>query len=75
MNGYLLQCSYEAHAAELNRHQGTGFDGGIVEIFINQCRGGNGYTRSWPLEKYLRDARVLQVCEGTDQIQRLIIRL
>ena len=38
-----------------------------------QILGGNGYTRSWPLEKYLRDAKALQIYEGTNQIQRLII--
>ncbi|MBA4395298.1 MAG: acyl-CoA dehydrogenase, partial [Desulfobacca sp.] len=38
-----------------------------------QILGGNGYTRNWPLEKYLRDAKALQIYEGTNQIQRLII--
>lgn len=38
-----------------------------------QILGGNGYTRNWPLEKYLRDAKALQIYEGTNQIQRMII--
>jgi acyl-CoA dehydrogenase len=38
-----------------------------------QILGGNGYTREWPLEKYLRDAKALQIYEGTSQIQRMII--
>jgi len=38
-----------------------------------QILGGYGYTRSWPLEKYLRDAKALQIYEGTNQIQRIII--
>jgi alkylation response protein AidB-like acyl-CoA dehydrogenase len=38
-----------------------------------QILGGHGYTRSWPLEKYLRDAKALQIYEGTNQIQRIII--
>jgi alkylation response protein AidB-like acyl-CoA dehydrogenase len=38
-----------------------------------QVLGGHGYTRSWPLEKYLRDAKALQIYEGTNQIQRIII--
>ena len=38
-----------------------------------QMLGGHGYTRNWPLEKYLRDAKALQIYEGTNQIQRIII--
>jgi alkylation response protein AidB-like acyl-CoA dehydrogenase len=38
-----------------------------------QILGGQGYTRKWPLEKYLRDAKALQIYEGTNQIQRIII--
>ena len=35
--------------------------------------GGQGYTRKWPLEKYLRDVSALQIYEGTKQIQRIVI--
>ncbi len=38
-----------------------------------QILGGSGYTRKWPLEKYLRDVKALQIYEGTNQIQRIII--
>jgi acyl-CoA dehydrogenase len=38
-----------------------------------QILGGQGYTRKWPLEKYLRDVRALQIYEGTNQIQRIVI--
>jgi alkylation response protein AidB-like acyl-CoA dehydrogenase len=38
-----------------------------------QILGGAGYTRRWPLEKYLRDVKALQIYEGTNQIQRIII--
>lgn len=38
-----------------------------------QILGGHGYTRKWPLEKYLRDVKALQIYEGTNQIQRIII--
>jgi acyl-CoA dehydrogenase len=38
-----------------------------------QILGGKGYTRNCPLEKYLRDAKALQIYEGTNQIQRIII--
>jgi alkylation response protein AidB-like acyl-CoA dehydrogenase len=38
-----------------------------------QVLGGYGYLRDFPLERMLRDARVTQIYEGTNQIQRLII--
>jgi len=38
-----------------------------------QILGGHGYTRKWPLEKYLRDVKALQIYEGTNQIQRVIV--
>ncbi len=38
-----------------------------------QVLGGYGYTRDYPLEKYMRDAKIMQIYEGTNQIQRLII--
>ncbi|HMK75354.1 MAG TPA: acyl-CoA dehydrogenase family protein [Thermodesulfobacteriota bacterium] len=38
-----------------------------------QILGEHGYIRKLPLEKYLRDVKALQICEGTSQIQRIII--
>jgi butyryl-CoA dehydrogenase len=39
-----------------------------VQIF-----GGYGYMRDYPIEKYYRDAKILQIYEGTNQVQRLVI--
>lgn len=39
-----------------------------VQIF-----GGYGYTREFLVEKYMRDAKLMQIYEGTNQIQRLVI--
>jgi acyl-CoA dehydrogenase len=39
-----------------------------VQIF-----GGNGYTKEYPVEKLMRDAKILQIYEGTSQIQRIVI--
>src|SRR5881409_987671 len=39
-----------------------------VQIF-----GGYGYTRDFPVERYMRDAKIMQIYEGTNQIQRMII--
>lgn len=38
-----------------------------------QVFGGNGFTKEYPVEKLMRDAKVLQIYEGTSQIQRLVI--
>ncbi len=38
-----------------------------------QIHGGYGYTREYPLERLLRDARVHQIVEGTNEIMRVIV--
>jgi alkylation response protein AidB-like acyl-CoA dehydrogenase len=38
-----------------------------------QVLGGAGYTREFPLERYMREAKVLQIVEGTNQVQRVVI--
>ncbi|MGI8683145.1 MAG: acyl-CoA dehydrogenase family protein [Mycobacteriales bacterium] len=38
-----------------------------------QVFGGYGYTTDYPVERYMREAKVLQIFEGTNQIQRLVI--
>ncbi|MFG3349010.1 acyl-CoA dehydrogenase family protein [Streptomyces sp. NPDC048018] len=38
-----------------------------------QVLGGYGYTADFPVERFLREAKVLQIVEGTDQIQRVVI--
>jgi acyl-CoA dehydrogenase len=38
-----------------------------------QIFGGNGYNSEYPVEKLMRDAKIFQIYEGTQQIQRLII--
>lgn len=46
-----------------------------MEVTTNalQVLGGYGYLRDFPLERMFRDAKVMQIVEGTNQIQRLII--
>lgn len=43
-------------------------DRDAVQIF-----GGSGFTSDYPVEKLMRDAKILQIYEGTSQIQRMII--
>ena len=38
-----------------------------------QIHGGRGYTRDYPIERYLRDVKLCEIAEGTSEIQRLVI--
>ncbi|MFW5868037.1 MAG: acyl-CoA dehydrogenase family protein, partial [Armatimonadota bacterium] len=38
-----------------------------------QIHGGVGYTREFPVERYMRDAKLFEIVEGTSEIQRGII--
>jgi butyryl-CoA dehydrogenase len=40
-----------------------------------QVMGGSGYMKEYPVEKMMRDAKILQIYEGTNQIQRNVIAL
>jgi acyl-CoA dehydrogenase len=60
----LLSACTKAFGAD--RAMQTAID--AVQVF-----GGNGYVRDYPVEKLMRDAKVLQIYEGTSQIQRLVI--
>ena len=38
-----------------------------------QVYGGYGYVKEFPVEKLMRDAKLLQIYEGTNEIQRLVM--
>ena len=46
-----------------------------MEVALNavQIFGGYGFSKEYPVEKLMRDAKVFQIYEGSSQIQRLII--
>ncbi|MFC9974062.1 acyl-CoA dehydrogenase family protein [Spirillospora sp. NPDC127200] len=44
-----------------------------VTVDAVQVLGGYGYTRDFPVERYMREAKVMQIFEGTNQIQRMVI--
>jgi len=46
-----------------------------VTVDALQIFGGYGYMKDYPIEKYVRDAKITQIYEGTNQIQRSIIAL
>ncbi len=62
-------CSKEASMAKLYATDAAMWVANqAVQIF-----GGYGYCRDFPVERYFRDAKVTQIYEGTNQIQRLVI--
>ena len=46
-----------------------------VSVDALQLFGGYGYMKDYPIEKYVRDAKITQIYEGTNQVQRSIIAL
>ena len=74
------------HAA---RQVDTGIRGNTLEASMAKCTagdaamkvatdavqvfGGYGYTREFPVERFMRDAKIMQIYEGTNQIQRVVI--
>ena len=46
-----------------------------MEVTINavQVLGGYGYTRDYPVERMMRDAKITQIYEGTNQVQRIVM--
>jgi len=75
---YAAAARSEAESADL------GFFGAAAKCFASdvavqittdavQVLGGAGYTKDWPVERYMRDAKITQIYEGTNQIQRLVM--
>ena len=74
---------YEA-ACKLDAGQNAGMAAAMAKCFATdaamevttnavQVLGGAGYVRDYPVERYMRDVKVAQIFEGTNQIQRVVI--
>jgi len=61
--------SMESSIAKLFASEAAAF---ITDTAL-QIHGGYGFTRDLPLERYVRDARIMRIYEGSSEIQRLII--
>lgn len=74
------------HRAAWLKDQGLPFtrESAIAKLFASetavkaaleaiQIFGGYGYTREYPVERYLRDAKLMEIGEGTSEIQRMVI--
>jgi alkylation response protein AidB-like acyl-CoA dehydrogenase len=38
-----------------------------------QLLGGYGFTKEFPVERFMRDAKITQIYEGTNQVQRVVV--
>ncbi len=75
---------YKACWMQMTGHKDTALFSAMSKCFASdtamevattavQVMGGNGYSRENPNEKYMRDAKIMQIYEGTNQIQRLVV--
>ncbi|SDU86844.1 acyl-CoA dehydrogenase family protein [Jiangella alkaliphila] len=78
------QMVYRAAAASERDESSLGFLGAAAKCFASdvamsvttdavQLFGGYGYTRDYPVERMMRDAKITQIYEGTNQIQRMVM--
>jgi butyryl-CoA dehydrogenase len=78
--------TYEAARAADNKHPNLGAISAMAKLFASdtamkvttdavQVYGGYGYMKEYPVEKMMRDAKITQIYEGTNQIQREVIAL
>jgi alkylation response protein AidB-like acyl-CoA dehydrogenase len=44
-----------------------------ITVDAVQLLGGYGYVKDFPVERFMRDAKVTQIYEGTNQVQRVVI--
>jgi len=75
---------YLAAACRLDRNQPVTKEAAMAKLFCTdvamrvttdavQVLGGYGYVEDYPVERYLREAKALQIVEGTNQVQKLVI--
>ncbi|MEV5610974.1 acyl-CoA dehydrogenase family protein [Streptomyces sp. NPDC052225] len=78
------QLTYAAAAASERGDKDLTFQGAAAKCFASdvamevttdavQLLGGYGYTRDYPVERMMRDAKITQIYEGTNQVQRIVM--
>ena len=72
------------HEAKDNHEPYCGMDAAMAKLFAAeiasdvtrravQLFGGYGYTREYPVERMMRDAKITEIYEGTSEVQRMVI--
>jgi alkylation response protein AidB-like acyl-CoA dehydrogenase len=78
------QLTYAAASRSENTAADLGYFGAAAKCFASdtamqvttdavQLLGGYGYTHDYPVERMMRDAKITQIYEGTNQVQRIVI--
>ena len=73
-----------AAAVKKQNHEPYGMDSAMAKLFAAEAAsdvtrravqlfGGYGYTRDYPVERMMRDAKITELYEGTSEIQRVVI--
>ena len=81
---YPMEAIVYRTARKYDDNKDVALEAAIVKLFCSesmaevadkalQIHGGMGFSREFPLERYFRDARILKIFEGTNEIQKLII--
>ncbi len=69
MKGQSIRCSKEAAMAKLSASETAMW----VTTKALQMFGGYGYTKDYPMERMMRDAKITEIYEGTSEVQRIVI--
>ncbi|MEI6624564.1 MAG: acyl-CoA dehydrogenase family protein, partial [Actinomycetes bacterium] len=78
------QLVYRAAAVSERGEPGATYFGAAAKCFASdtamqvttdavQVLGGYGYVKDYPAERFMRDAKITQIYEGTNQIQRIVV--
>ena len=62
---------YSTYAAMAKMHAGT-LSSDVTRRCL-QLMGGYGYTRDYPLERMMRDAKITEIYEGTTEVQKMVV--
>ena len=86
MHTRMQAAQYLVYAAAMKKqnHEPYGMDASMAKLFAAEAAsdvtrravqlfGGYGYTREYPVERMMRDAKITEIYEGTSEVQRMVI--